>query len=180
MLGSDGTQTIFARSEVASILFNQHVRANPSGFSPVQVFLGALPVDGSVGTLAFGKYRSPDYETPEKFIPPVGTRSGMPTGQGENEIFFNLFLPSGPTPPKGWPVVIFGHGGTESKQGGAFLVADSMAAKGLATIAINMVGHGGGGAGTLTVSTPTGPMTFPAGGRGVDLNNDGALAPRRG
>ena len=95
-----------------------------------------------------------------KFIPPVGTRSGVPAVQGENEIFCNLFLPSGPTPSEGWTVVIFGHGGMESKQGGALLVAGSLAARRLATIAINMVGHGGGAAGTLTVSTPSGPVTF--------------------
>lgn len=133
-----------------------------------------------MGTLAFGKYRSPDYETPVKFIPPVGTRSGVPAVQGENEIFFNLFLPSGPTPSAGWPVVIYGHGGTESKQGGAFLVASSLAAKGLATLAINMVGHGRGAAGTFTVSTSSGPVTFPAGGRGIDLNNDGAIGSTEG
>lgn len=144
------------------------------------MFLGALPVIGPVGTLAFGKYRSPDYETSEQFIPPVGTRSGVPAVQGENEIFFNLFLPSGPTPSAGWPVVIYGHGGTESKQGGAFLVASSLVAKGLATLAINMVGHGRGAAGTLTVSTPSGPVTFPAGGRGIDPNNDGAIGSTKG
>ena len=180
LLGPGGTRTVFARSEVDSILFNQQVRVNPSAFSAVQVFLEALPVDGSVGMLAFGKYRSPDYETPEKFIPPIGTRSGVPMVQGESEIFFNLFLPSGATPPKGWPVVIFGHGGTESKQGGAFLIADSLAAKGLATIAINMVGHGRGADGTLTVSTPSGPVTFPAGGRSVDLNNNGSIGASEG
>jgi Bacterial virulence factor lipase N-terminal len=180
LLGPGDTRTVFARSEVASILYNQQVRVNPPAFSPVQVFLGALPVDGSVGTLAFGKYRSPDYETPEKFIPPIATRSGVPIVQGENEIFFNLFLPSGPTPVEGWPVVIYGHGGTESKEGGAFLLADSLAAKGLATIAINMVGHGRGADGTLTVSTPSGSVTFPAGGRGIDLNNNGAIGSTEG
>jgi acetyl esterase/lipase len=85
------------------------------------VFLGALPVDGPVGTLAFGKYRSPDYETSDQFIPPVGTRSGVPAGQGEHDIFFNLFLPSGHAPPEGWPVVIYGHGGGGSKQTRRFL-----------------------------------------------------------
>jgi dienelactone hydrolase len=153
---------------------------NPPAFSAVQVFLEALPVSSPVGTLAFGKYRSPNYETPGKFIPPVGTRSGVPAVQGEHEIFFNLFLPSGQTPLEGWPVVIYGQGGRESKQGGAFRVASSLAARGLATIAINMVGHGRGAAGTLTVSTPSGEVTFPAGGRGVDLNNDGSIGSNEG
>ena len=128
-----------------------------------------------------GSTARPTMRRPRSFIPPIGTRSGVPMVQGESEgIFFNLFLPSGATPPKGWPVVIFGHGGTESKQGGAFLIADSLAAKGLATIAINMVGHGRGADGTLTVSTPSGPVTFPAGGRSVDLNNNGSIGASEG
>ncbi|MGH8067532.1 MAG: Ig-like domain-containing protein [Candidatus Entotheonellia bacterium] len=180
LLGPGGTRTVFARSVVTSILFNQQVGANPSVFSPVQVFLGALPVSGPVGTLAFGKYRSPDYETSDQFIPPVGTRSGVPAVQGENEIFFNLFLPTGPTPAEGWPVVIYGHGGGGSKQTAPFAVAASLAAKGLATIAINAVGNGRGPEGTLTVSTSSGSVTFPAGGRGIDQNNDGNIGALEG
>jgi hypothetical protein len=139
-----------------------------------------MPVDGPVGTLAFGKYRSSDYEMSDQFIPPVGTRSGVPAVQGEHEIFFNLFLPSGHAPPGGWPVVIYGHGGGGSKQTAPFFVAASLAAKGLATIAINAVGNGRGPAGTLTVSTAGGLVTFPAGGRGLDQNNDGNIGALEG
>ena len=113
LLGPGGTRTVFARSEVTDILFNQQVRANPPSFAAVPLFLGALPKHGPVGILAFGKYDSPDYQTSGKFIPPVGTRSGVPGVQGANEIFFNLFLPSGPMPSAGWPVVIYGHGGRQ-------------------------------------------------------------------
>jgi Bacterial virulence factor lipase N-terminal len=180
LLGPGGTRTVFARSDVTSILFNQQVGANPSVFSPANVFLGALPVSGPVGTLAFGKYRSLDYMTSEQFIPPVGTRSGVPAVQGKNEIFFNLFLPTGPAPADGWPVVIYGHGGGGSKQTAPFVIAASLAAKGLATIAINAVGNGRGPEGTLTVSTSAGPVTFPAGGRGIDQNNDGNIGALEG
>jgi hypothetical protein len=148
LLGPSGTRTVFARSAVSSILFNQQVGANPSVFPPVQVFLGALPVNGPVGTLAFGKYRSPDYETPEQFMPTVGMRSGVPAVQAEHDILVNLFLPTGPTPAEGWPVVIYGHGGGGSKQTAPFFVAASLVAKGLATIAINAVGNGRGPEGT--------------------------------
>ena len=179
-LGPGGTRTVFARSEVTGIVFDQQVRANPPAFTTTPLFLAALPEHGPVGILAFGEYVSPDYQTSEKFIPPVGTRSGVPGVQGANDIFFNLFLPSGPPPSAGWPVVIYGHGGTTGKHFDPFLVAHSLAARGLATIAINVVGHGGGAAGTLTVSTPSGAVTFPAGGRGVDLNNDGSITSQEG
>ena len=111
LLGPEGIRTVFARSAVASILFNQQVGVNPPAFSAVQVFLGALPVSGPVGTLAFGKYRSPGYEASKQFIPPVSTCSGVPAVQGEHEISFELFLPTGQTPAEGWPAVIFGHRG---------------------------------------------------------------------
>src|SRR2546430_1254116 len=87
--------------------------------TPVLVNVTSLGfVPGAVGQVAFGRYVSPDYETAEKFIPPVGTRSGTPVVQGVNEVFFNLYLPSGPRPAGGWPVAIFGHGSVGTKQGG--------------------------------------------------------------
>src|SRR5262249_52884936 len=88
-------------------------------------------------------------------------------------VFFNLFLPSGPKPEGGWPVAIFGHGFTDNKQGGPLFYPASLAAHGIATIAINVVGHGFGPLGTLTVDqTVGGSVTFPAGGRGTDQDGD--------
>jgi hypothetical protein len=56
-----------------------------------------------------------------------------------------------------------------------------MARAGIATIAINVVGHGGGPNGTLTVSRAgAAPVTFKAGGRGVDQNGDGNIDSTEG
>jgi dienelactone hydrolase len=142
-----------------------------------------------VGQVAFGKYVSPDYETAEKFIPSVGTKTGTPVVQGVNEGFFNLYLPSGPRPAGGWPVAIFGHGVGGSKQGGgggigggaSLAVAASLAEQGIATIAINVVGHGFGPLSTLTVRPSAGaPLTFLEGGRGMDQDGDGIIANNEG
>ncbi len=179
LLGPDGTRTVFPLSNVTSTTFNRQVGTAPTfSTSPVPLgFLGIFP--DAVGRLAFGKYLSPDYETAEKFIPPVGTLSGTPAVQSMNEIFFNLFLPSSPKPPGGWPVAIFGHAITTSKDEHPFAVAATMAAQGIATVAINVVGHGGGPLGTMTVNQTIGsPVTFPAGGRGIDQNGDGTIGPR--
>ena len=118
LLGPSGERTVFNLGDVAGITWNQQTRvAGPLNPVPVNVnLLGFVP--GAVGQVAFGKYVSPDYETAEKFIPPVGTRTGTPVVQGVNEVFFNLYLPSGPRPAGGWPVAIFGHGVGGSKQGG--------------------------------------------------------------
>ena len=64
--------------------------------------------------------------------------------QGTNTVHFTLVLPAGARPAAGWPVAIFGHGFTDSRHGSPYAVAASMAAQGIATIAINVVGHGVG------------------------------------
>jgi hypothetical protein len=191
LLGPSGERTVFDLGDVAGITWNQQTRvAGPLNAVAVNVnLLGFIP--GAVGQVAFGKYVSPDYETAEKFIPPVGTKTGTPVVQGVNEVFFNLYLPSGPRPGGGWPVAIFGHGAGASKQGGgggggvgggqSLALAASLAEQGIATIAINVVGHGFGPLSTLTVTPSLGaPLTFPEGGRGMDQNGDGMIGNNEG
>lgn len=177
LLGPGGTRTVFPLSNISSMLFNRQTGTAPTfAATPMAGQLLALrSIPGVVGHVAFGKYVSPDYETAAKVIPPIDTASGVPTIQSENEIYFNLFLPTGTPPPNGWPVAIFGHGST-GNQTNAFFAAADIAERGIATIAINAVGHGNGPLGTLTVSqTVGGPVTFSAGGRGVDLNGNGVI-----
>jgi hypothetical protein len=194
-LNPDGTRTVFSLSDVTTITFAQQTSTTP-GASLTQLGLNLSLlrlVPGAIKTIAFGKYTSPDYMThPGEFIPPVGTLSGTPTAQGENEVFFNLFLPSGLEPDAGWPVAIFGPGDGQDKNTGPLPVAATMAAQGVATIAINTPGSGRGPLSTLTVKQTIGgqvsEVTFPAGGRGIDQNGDvtidqpegsGAVPPRQ-
>jgi hypothetical protein len=189
-LGPGGAPTVFALNTMAGITWRQHTGDNPPEFitpkfTTVPVDLSVLRVvpgmPDAVGTIAFGKFTSPDYEVhPGEFSPPIGTRTGTPVVQGTNEIYFNLFLPSGPRPAAGWPVAIFGHGTGESKNR-SFNVAATMAAHGIATIAINAPGHGFGPFGTLTVNQTVGQsVTFSAGGRGIDQNHDHVIAAAEG
>ena len=85
--------------------------------------------------------------------------------QGTNRLYFNLFLPAGTAPAGGWPVAIYGHGFTDNKNGSPFVVAGSMARRGIATIAINVVGHGCGPLGTLIVNRSTGGARRASRGR---------------
>src|SRR5262245_24319546 len=119
VLGSNGERTVFPLASVKSVAFRRQVGtdlADPNSFTAGTVALGstdltALPgTAGAVGTIAFGRFSSPDYETAADVIPAVGTLTGTPAVQGTNDIYFNLFLPSGPEPAGGWPVVIGGHG----------------------------------------------------------------------
>jgi dienelactone hydrolase len=184
LLGPGGTRTVFPVATVTSILLT---RDHPTPTTPptptnVPLALPALQVfPGSVGTIAFGSYDSPDYETAAKFIPAVGTKTGVPAVQGTNHVQFTLFEPAGAAPASGWPIVIFGHGFTDSKDGAPWAVASSFAHAGFATIAINVVGHGFGPNGTYTVSRTTGaPVTFPSGGRAVDQNGSGTFDSTEG
>ena len=180
-LGTNGERTVFPVSSVAGIELHRQVATATfaTSFLPTPA-LSIFP--GSVGTIAFGSYASPDYENPAKVIPAVGTRTGTPVPQSTNRIQVTLFLPAGGRPAGGWPTAIFGHGFTDSKDGAPWVVASSLAHAGIATIAINVVGHGGGPLGTYTVSRTSGasPVTLPSGGRGIDQNGDGIIGSTEG
>ena len=176
-LGPGGTRTVFPAA--TPISWNRQV--GTSTFSATTLPTAALFLfPGSVARVAFGSFASPDYETAAKVIPPYGTATGTPIPQGTNQIQFTLFVPGGVAPAAGWPVAIFGHGFTDSKNGAPWVVASSLGHAGIATIAINVVGHGFGAAGTYTATTPGGPVTFPAGGRGIDQNGDGTIDSTEG
>ena len=173
LLGPGGSRTVFpliSSSGLINIVFQRQTSVT-GPLSPVNVPTAALLAQPGVGSIAFGTFRSPDWETPGKIIPAIGTLTGVPAVQGVNDIYFNLILPSGPKPANGWPVAIFGHGFGDNKNNSPFVVAATMANHGIATIAINVVGHGFGAAGTLTVTSNGMTVTLPAGGRGI--NQDG-------
>jgi dienelactone hydrolase len=170
----------FAREQITAVVWNR--RGSTSGpLTPSSVPVPALDVfPGSVGRVVFGTYDSPDYETQAKVIPATASLIGTPRPQGVNTIAYTLFLPAGTEPPNGWPVAIFGHGFTDSKQGAPWAVASSLAHAGIATIAINVVGHGGGAGGDLTIVTQTGPTVIPDGGRGIDQDGNGTIDSTEG
>ncbi|MDQ3622307.1 MAG: hypothetical protein M3463_07440 [Verrucomicrobiota bacterium] len=182
LLGVCEEPTVFPLNQVTGIAWRQQTRDNPPDFTTVPFNLATLRIiPGAVDQIAFGKYLSPDYQVhPDEFIPPTGTRSGTPEVQGVNELFFNLYLPSGAKPAHGWPVAIFAHGGAGSKDQGLFAVA-TLAHQGIATLAASAHGRGFGPLGTLTVNRAAGdPVTFPSGGRGSDQNGDGMIAANEG
>jgi hypothetical protein len=183
-IGQNGEHTVFDLSQVTGITLKQQISVSGSlttAPSPLPL-LGVIP--GAVGQVALGKFSSPDFEVhPGEYIPAVGTRSGMPAIQGYNDIYFDVYLPSGPRPEGGWPVIIATHGGGGNKDGlfGGAVGAAEAAAHGIATIAINAVGHGYGPNGTLTISqVGGGSVTLPAGGRGINQNGDSVFGAAEG
>jgi Bacterial virulence factor lipase N-terminal len=180
-LGSGGEKTVFPLNTVSGLTWNvQALTVGPLIPTSLNGTLAALQVfPGSIGTLAFGKFTGQHWQNAGVFIPQVSTRHSVPS-QGSEDIFFNLFIPSGPRPTNGWPVAIFGHGFTDSKQGAPFAVASTLAHNGIASIAINVVGHGFGPNSTLTVNQGTTSVTFPEGGRGFDQDGNGQISSSEG
>ena len=183
MIGNGGAaRAVFPVSTLAGIQWLQQTGAAPS-FTASFVPTPALNVfPGSVASVAFGKFRSPDYENAARVIPTTGTLTGQPVPQGHNDLVFELFLPSGPKPAGGWPVAMFGHGFGDSMYGAPWTVASTFAHYGVATIAISVVGHGGGAQGTLNVLRNNGMPTVvvPSGGRGIDQDGNGSIDSTEG
>ncbi len=182
MIGNTGTtRAVFAVNQLAGIQWVRQTGTAPA-FTPSFVPTPALEViPGAVGRVAFGQFRSPDYMNADRVIPTTGTLLGHPVPQSANDLVVELFLPSGARPAGGWPVAIFGHGFTDSMYGAPWTVASVFASRGVATMAISVVGHGGGALGTLNVLPKAGaPVVIPSGGRGFDQDGNGAIDSTEG
>jgi Bacterial virulence factor lipase N-terminal len=185
MLGTAGgasVRSVFTLANVPGIQFDRQTGTAPTftaGFLPTPA-LNVVP--GAVAQIAYGKFSSPNYQSAGQYIPATATgNSGRPLAQGSNDLVFQLFVPAGAKPAGGWPVAIFGHGFTDSMYGAPWTVGSVFASQGIATLAINVVGHGGGALGTLNVlRTGDVPVSVPAGGRGIDQDGNGIIDSTEG
>jgi hypothetical protein len=181
-IGTGGQRAVFANSSITSVTTIRQIGTTTFA-TPAFLPFSAVPIfPGAIGTTAYGSFTSPDYENAQKVIPAIGTGVfSSPAPQGTNTLYFSLWLPSGTEPAGGWPVAIVGHGFTDSKGGFPITTASTLAHNGIATIAINVVGHGGGPLGTITVTRNDGaPVTFSAGGRGIDQDGNGTIDSTEG
>ncbi|MBI2529493.1 MAG: hypothetical protein HYV93_26350 [Candidatus Rokubacteria bacterium] len=175
-----GGRSVYARAEIQALEWQRQTAVTGPLGAPARLPLALVPAS-EIRAIAFGSYRSPSFLSPDRHIPSTPTRDGAPRPSGEEEIHVTLYLPRGEMPVAGWPVAIFGHGFTNDRHLVPMAVAATMARNGFATVAINVVGHGGGAAGTLTVKRAGGAVvTLPAGGRGLDLDGDGKIEPSEG
>ena len=180
-IGTNGEKTVFPLNTVSGLTWNvQALTVGPLIPTSLNATLGALQVfPGAIGTVAFGKFSGQHWQNAGVFIPAVPTRQSVPS-QGSEDLYFDLFIPSGSRPTNGWPVAIFGHGFTDSKQGAPFAVASVLAHSGIASISINVVGHGFGPNSTLTLNQGATSVTFPEGGRGFDQDGNGQITSSEG
>lgn len=180
-IGSNGETTVFPLNTVTGFTWNvQALTVGPLVPQNLAGNLAALQVfPGSIATMAFGKFTGQHWQNGNVFIPQVPTGQSVPS-QGTEDLFFDVFIPAGPRPTNGWPVAIFGHGFGDSKQGAPFAVASTLAHNGIASISINVVGHGFGPNSTLTVNQGATSTSFPEGGRGFDQDGNGQITGTEG
>ena len=178
-LGPAGERTVFPAASTLAIQVRR--QTGTATFAAAStMYAPSSPLWAGIGLVAFGAYDSPNYETSAGLIPAGGTNV-LPAVQSTAHLQFTLWEPAGPAPPGGWPVAIFGHGFTDTKDGAPILVAGRFAQNGIATIAINVVGHGGGPLGTYTAIRSTGAtLTFADGGRAVDQDGNGTYDSTEG
>lgn len=175
LLGPAGERTVFDRADVMSVVFRQHTAQGPQ-FTNNPVGLAQLDaVPGAVGSIAYGRYVSPNYLVhPGEYIPAVGTLAGTPPVQGYGSVYFTLYLPSGVKPAGGWPVVLVGGGASGNQHVPTTIAASTMASHGIATIGISHAGQGFGPLGRLVITkTDATVLDVPDAGRGADQNGDG-------
>ncbi|MBL0920304.1 MAG: hypothetical protein IBJ14_16505 [Hydrogenophaga sp.] len=181
--GANGAsvRSVFPVSGIAGIQFNRQTGSGPV-FTPGFLPTPALQVvQNAVGQVAYGRYTAPEYQNAAKVIPATDTLTGQPRPLSSPQLVFQLFLPATPKPAGGWPVAIFGHGFTDSMYGAPWTVASVFASQGIATLSINVVGHGGGVQGFLNVLGTNGSaVQVPAGGRGIDQDGNGAIDSTEG
>ena len=172
----DGTRTVFQAANVARIR-----RYDDTGKPELAEALVPNSAVSGAGLYAFGSFRSPSWLTDDRAIPASPSRTGAPEVTGSAEVGFTLIVPAGAKPAGGWPVAIFGPGITRSKYD-LFLAADRNAERGLATMAIDPVGHAFGARSEASVDTVVPPQTvrFSGFGRGRDLDGDGEITNQEG
>lgn len=181
-LGPGGARSAYARVELDGLELRRHVATDQAARfeEPVKLPLVLVPPT-NVRTIAFGRFSARSFLTRDRVIPATATRAEAPALQGSEDVDVTVYLPTGTRPPGGWPVALFGHGFGNDRHVVPMTVAGTMARFGFATVAINVVGHGGGPEGTLTVlRTGQEPVTLPAGGRGVDQDGDGRIRATEG
>jgi hypothetical protein len=188
-----GGRAWFPRASLAHLVLRRQVapaagsspagdraEATPPGFHDEALPLEALPRD-AVGGIGVGWYWSPWYLTPERRILEAPTLAPHRGAAVDVPVPFVVVTPAGRPPRRGWPLAVFGHGYGGEMFSNALLVAGGLARQGIATVAISVVGHGGGAEGRLLVALGDGRVhTVRVPGRGVDLDADGRIEPTEG
>ena len=191
-----GAVSVFQLSSLNSLTWLPQDNSGSNPPTSQSIPLSALQ---NVDSVAFGMFLSPNFlnvsgplagsitptatNSPIAPVPVPGLPPMLPSGYVP--ISFHVFLPpASKMPAGGFPVVIYGHGLGDNQFGAPTFIASTLAAQGIATLALEIQGHGFGPGGvvqatdknnnTFTVSTPGRGIAFSAGPIGA---TDGCILP---
>ncbi len=181
-LAPSGARTVFSLSAIKSIVFSGQTQVTPPKFTQTTVSLSALRlVPDKVATIAYGRISGPVFLQTDNLFPAGGTKTGVPLVVGSQDLYFNVYLPSGEKPAGGWPVAVVGLGANQNKEILTSLLAAKLAANGIATICINPAGRGLGALSSNRITLlDNSVVEFPSGGRGGDTNGDNVIGTAEG
>ena len=171
--------------DIVSVTLRRQTGVAPARFEDETLpaaLLNLIPVGVAepIGKIAFATFQSPRFTGPRFEIAPQPSAVAAEPVAIES-VAFHALLPSRPRPAGGYPVVIFGHGFTDSRFGGPTAAAPVMTAAGFAVVAINAYGHGSGPLSSVVVQRRNGQrLEIPAPGRGVDADGDGRIGDGEG
>lgn len=169
----------FTMEDMRKVTWRIQTGASATAFTDI-----VLPIEliqSGLKGLGFGTFQSNVHMGPDRVIPTVASNDPLPSDVRQEELQYAVYLPNVEKPSPGYPVVIYGHGMGDSRFGGPALVGATLARSGLATIAINAVGHGFGPNSRMLISTASkGEVEVMMPGRGIDMNSDGRIDSSEG
>ena len=143
------TRTIAHAASVTTNINSTASASSPGGGANIHVgtinvpyYLEAPSADPTVVLRSFWKNSDGSFLTPASmFGDPASFATLTPVATSTQTIPLLLSIPAGTKPAGGWPVVIFQHGITSSRQS-MLGVVDSLAAAGFSVVAIDLPLHG--------------------------------------
>ncbi len=196
-----GSPTQFSLSQLSGISWiPDYGKTSTGGAQPTTPQPIPLSDLSGVDSVAFGLYLSPNFVNVSGLlagmiaVTPTGGPIAGPVSVGATgfppgfvPVSYHVFLPPARyMPPGGFPVAIYGHGLGDSQFGAPSFIASTLASAGIATLAIEILGHGFGPGGTveLTYKNNQAPSFVSTPGRGIQFSTaapigetDGCIAP---
>ncbi len=172
-------RSIFNIADLSALALRAHTGVNPPVFTTV--LLTIITQLAGMDRIAFGSFWSPNFLDENQVIANVPTGDAVALPSTSREIFFHVYLPAIPPPQAGYPAVIVGHGVNGERFSTTARVASEMAAKGIAVIGVNAVGHGYGPQTKLALTeTSSNKVEIAAGGLAVDMDGNGKYSSQEG
>ncbi|MBV9759127.1 MAG: Ig-like domain-containing protein [Acidobacteriaceae bacterium] len=135
-----------------------------------------------VGQVAFGMFLTPLFLDPTSgsiLTTPTAQPISAPTAY--IPVSFHLFLPSLGSGSGKYPVAIYGHGLGDNQFGAPTYIASTLAQMGIATLAIEITGHGYGQGGVVNITGTNGSVqTVSTPGRGILIPGNSSIGPSDG